>query len=72
MFKPLAGKVAWCGSVDWTWSVVDLDVYAGQTVQFRFRLGTGNTVPRGWYLDDVRVQSAWQRRREALPAVIVR
>ena len=58
VFNPLAGKAAWCGSVDWTWSVVDLDVYAGQTVQFRFRLGTGNTgSAEGWYLDDVRVQS---------------
>ena len=38
--------------------MVDLDAYAGQTVQFRFRLGTDTSVSReGWYIDDVKVQS---------------
>ena len=58
VFNPLAGKPAWCGTADWTWSVVDLNAYAGQTVQFRFRLGTGSSgSAEGWYVDDVTVQS---------------
>ncbi len=57
--NPLAGLDAWCGDPqDWTRSVVDLDGYAGQTVQFRFRLGTDSSLGgEGWYLDDVVVQS---------------
>ncbi len=57
--NPLAGSQTWCGDPqDWLNSVVDLDAYAGQTVQFRFRLGTDRSVDReGWYLDDVKVQS---------------
>ncbi len=57
--NPLGGSEAWCGDPqDWLNSVVDLDAYAGQTVQFRFRLGSDSSVSReGWYLDDVRVQS---------------
>ena len=57
--NPLAGRQAWCGDPqDWLNSVVDLDAYAGQTVQFRFRVGTDSSVGReGWYLDDVKVQS---------------
>ena len=39
-------------------SVVDLDAYAGQTVQFRYRLGTDSSVGQeGWYLDNLTVQS---------------
>ncbi len=58
VFNPLAGKSAWCGISDWTWSVVDLNNYAGQTVQLRFRLGTGNVgSAEGWYVDDITVQS---------------
>ncbi len=57
--NPLAGRQAWCGDPqDWLNSVVDLDAYAGQTVQFRFRLGTDSSVGHeGWYLDDLKVQS---------------
>ncbi|MCA9933066.1 MAG: choice-of-anchor J domain-containing protein, partial [Anaerolineales bacterium] len=57
--NPLAGKDAWCGDPqDWLNSIVDVSDYAGQTVQFRFRLGTDSSVGReGWYLDDVKVQS---------------
>ena len=37
----LGGLEGWCGDPqDWLRSVVDLDAYAGQTVRFRFRLGT--------------------------------
>ena len=37
---------------------MDINAYAGQTVQFRFRLGTDTGVGReGWTIDDVIVQS---------------
>ena len=57
--NPLAGKPAWCGHPqDWFESIVDLDEFAGQTVQFRFRVGTDNSLSReGWYLDDISIQS---------------
>jgi serine protease AprX len=49
----------WCGDPqDWLESVVDVSAYAGQTAQFRFRLGSDSSVGReGWYLDDVTVQA---------------
>lgn len=57
--NPLAGKSAWCFSQPaWTRSVVDLDDYAGKTVQFRFRQGSDTGIgAEGWYIDDARVQS---------------
>ena len=58
--NPLTGLEAWCGQPDpWTESGVNLDAYVGQTVQFRFRLGTDNgaTASYGWDIDDVVVQS---------------
>lgn len=59
--NPLAGLSAWCGDPqDWTRYVVSLDAYAGQTVAFRFRVGTDNgvgRVPDGLYIDDVTVQA---------------
>jgi hypothetical protein len=58
--NPLTGLEAWCGQPDpWTESGVNLDAYAGQTVQFRFRLGTDSsaTAYYGWDIDDVVVQS---------------
>ena len=57
--NPLQNLQAWCGDPqDWLNSVADIDAYAGQTVNFRFRLGTDSSVAReGWYLDDVKVQS---------------
>jgi hypothetical protein len=57
--NPLIGFDAWCGDPqDWLRSVVDLDAYAGETVQLRFRLGTDNSVSHpGWDIDDVWVQS---------------
>jgi subtilisin family serine protease len=56
--NPLVGRQAWCGDPqDWLNSVVDLHAYGGQTVQFRFRLGTDDSVAReGWFVDDVLVQ----------------
>jgi len=56
--NPLAGLNAWCDVQDWTDSIVDVTAYAGQNVQFRFRLGSDESVSHdGWYLDDVKVQS---------------
>jgi hypothetical protein len=43
----LGGQNAWCGDPqDWLNSVVELDAYAGQTVQFRFRLGSDESSDR--------------------------
>ncbi len=55
--NPLAGANAWCGKPrSWSKTIVDLDAYAGQNAQFRFRLGTNNAVSyEGWYVDDVAV-----------------
>ena len=57
--NPLVGLNGWCGDPqDWLNSIVDINAYAGQTVQFRFRLGTDTSVGReGWTIDDVVVQS---------------
>ena len=45
--NPLAGLDAWCGDPQpYLNSIVDLSAYAGQTVQFRFRLGTDSSVSR--------------------------
>ena len=57
--NPLGNLQAWCGNaLPWINSVVRLDAYAGQTVRFRFRLGTNATVAsEGWYVDDFAVQS---------------
>jgi len=57
--NPLTPANAWCGDPqDWTRTVVDLAAFAGQTVNFRWRLGSDPSVGReGWYLDDVKVQS---------------
>jgi len=53
----------WCDDLGaaatfWKKEVVDIDAFAGQTVRFRFRLGTDSSVSReGWYVDDVVVQT---------------
>ncbi|HXT52759.1 MAG TPA: S8 family serine peptidase [Thermoanaerobaculia bacterium] len=56
--NPLAGSNAWCGDPqDWTYAVANVTAFAGQTAQFRWRLGTDFAVAReGWYVDDVLVQ----------------
>ena len=59
-WNPLANLNAWCGTNPQPYlnSIVDIASYAGQTVQFRFRLGSDNSVSRpGWYIDDVVVQN---------------
>ncbi len=62
--SPISGLQAWCASAavpaagnQIDISVVNLDNYAGQTVQFRFRLGTDSAVgAEGWYIDNPTVQ----------------
>ncbi len=70
--NPLAGRNAWCGDPqDWLNSVINLDAYAGETVQFRFRLGSDTSIGReGWYIDDVLVQSCLTPRSLYLPWVM--
>jgi hypothetical protein len=56
--NPLGDRDAWCGSQDWTRTVVDLTGLDGETLQFRFRLATDSSVAvDDWHIDDVRVQS---------------
>ena len=56
--NPLAGLEAWCGDSAYFQTIADISAYAGQTAQFRLRLGsdTSATGP-GWDVDDVSVQS---------------
>ena len=55
--NPLSGMEAWCNSVPFNKVIVDLAPFAGHNAQFRFRLGSDNSVGReGWYIDDVKVQ----------------
>lgn len=59
--NPLAGLYAWCGEPAYMYTVADVSAYAGQTAQFRLRLGTDSSVSRpGWDVDDVTVQSCQQ------------
>ena len=57
--NPIAGQNAWCGDPrDWTQTVVEVDAWAGQNVQFRFRMTSDSSVDHpGWWVDDVTVQS---------------
>jgi hypothetical protein len=58
--NPASGTQAWCGDpAPWTRSVVNLDAYAGQSVQLRLRFtsdGSEGRAPHGWYVDDIKVQ----------------
>ncbi len=73
--NPLLGLQAWCEDPPvgdppaWTRSVVDINSFAGQSVQFRFRVGTDSSVgraPHGFYLDDVTVQGCVVNDPEAV------
>jgi subtilisin family serine protease len=57
--NPLVGQNGWCGDPqNWLNSIVDVGAWAGQTVQFRWRLVSDTSVGReGWYIDDVRIRS---------------
>ncbi|CAN5341281.1 hypothetical protein BH10ACI3_BH10ACI3_24230 [soil metagenome] len=55
--NPLAGLQAWCGVTSYMNTVADISSYAGQTAQFRMRLGSDTSVTNpGWDIDDVSVQ----------------
>ena len=58
--NPLGGLNAWCGDPQaWQRYVVSLDAYAGQSVNFRFRMSSDTSAgrtPDGFALDDVKVQ----------------
>jgi Subtilase family len=58
--NPASGGQAWCGDPQaYLRSVVNLDAYAGQTVQLRFRLTSDTSqgrLPHGWYVDNIKVQ----------------
>ncbi len=58
--NPLGGLNAWCGDPQaWQRYVVSLDAFAGQTVNFRFRMSSDSSAgrtPDGFALDDVKVQ----------------
>ncbi len=53
--NPLASREAWGGnSGGYVQSVVNLSPYAGQSLLFRFREGTDNTLgANGWRIDDI-------------------
>ena len=55
--SPLAGLDAWCGDPqEYLNSIVDIDTFSGQTVQFRFRKANDESVAHGgWDIDDVKV-----------------
>ncbi len=56
--NPLAGLQAWCGTTSYINTIADVSSLAGQTAQFRMRLGSDNSVSApGWDVDDVTVQS---------------
>lgn len=56
--NPLAGLQGWCGGTSYMQTIADVSAYAGQSVQFRYRLGSDTSVSKpGWDLDDVTVQS---------------
>jgi hypothetical protein len=53
--NPLAGRLAFSDyTFDWIQTRVDLQSYAGQAVQIRFRLGTDEVYGYyGWNIDDI-------------------
>ena len=55
--NPLAGRQAFVqDSFDYTASQLNLASLAGQSVRFRFRMGTDSSVEDlGWFIDDIRV-----------------
>jgi hypothetical protein len=60
-YGPLpGGESAYCGIEAYDTAALDIADYAGQTVQFRFRVLTDTNTgyaPEGWYVDDIEVVS---------------
>ena len=66
--NPLGGLQAWCGTTSYINTVADVSGLAGQTAQFRFRLGSDSSVSAtGWDVDDVTVQSCQPAAPTATP-----
>ncbi|MBN1953874.1 MAG: PKD domain-containing protein [Anaerolineae bacterium] len=55
--NPLGGRQAWVDDLTtWTEVTVDLSAFAGETAQFRWRLGCDYSIgDTGWYIDDVQI-----------------
>ena len=56
--NPAAGEQGWCGDpLAATQFNVDVDTYAGQDVQFSYRMASDSSVgrPEGWVIDNVRI-----------------
>ena len=62
--NPLGGKQGWCGDPQaYLNSIIDIQQYVGQTVQFRFNLGHDRFAHRtnpNWAIDDVKVTGCTQ------------
>lgn len=53
---PMPGQPCWADDPTWVEETMDLQVYAGQSIQFRFRFGSdASEAHEGWYVDDVSV-----------------
>ncbi|MFH1011081.1 MAG: carboxypeptidase-like regulatory domain-containing protein [bacterium] len=51
---PMPGQPCWADDPIWVEEIMDLQVYAGQSIQFRFRFGSdASRTNEGWYVDDV-------------------
>jgi len=57
--NPLAGRQGWVGDLTtWTEVTVDLNSFAGQSVNIRWRFGADSSVSDvGWYIDDVQINT---------------
>ncbi len=60
--NPIEGRSAFCGdSYGYTGTQLDLTSLAGQSVRFRFRIGTDSSVSDyGWYIDDFGIYTCVQ------------
>ena len=65
VYNPLANRQAWCYQQDWERTVVDMKAFAGKSIAFRFRLGTGRVdATDGWYVDDFSLQTCVEKPSE--------
>ena len=56
--NPMGGKQAWCGSRDWSETLVNLTAFAGQSIQLRFTQASDASIGlEGWYVDDFSVSA---------------
>ncbi|NLA79675.1 MAG: hypothetical protein GX853_02845 [Chloroflexi bacterium] len=65
VYNPLANRQAWCYQQDWERTVVDMKAFAGKSIAFRYRLGTGRVdATDGWYVDDFSLQTCVEKPSE--------